>query len=148
MAFVVWLGDWTWILLYSIYFGFQLALGDSDRHFIGHCVASFAWFVLSILTENRELFFPFSIYLASSTLVGLAGKSQFASFSSCGSVLTAFLFIRIGQDATNQILLIEMIVAASIMATTYLATCYENLESLKPFLPPIASFLGLAGLLI
>ncbi len=79
-------------------------------------VPSLAWLALSHATGNRELFFPYTMYLAS--CVALRDSQRAAWLGPLGGavVVAAFMVIRILQQATVRVLAVELVVAAAILA--------------------------------
>ena len=82
-------------------------------------VPSLVWLGLSHATGNRELFFPYTIYLASCVAMRGSDRVDLATWlGPLGGafVVAAFMIIRILQQATVRILVVEFVVAAAILA--------------------------------
>lgn len=76
------------------------------------------WAAAHHLTGNRELFFPFAIYLAAHAAGQFAGRGRPAATVAGGIVVAAFLAIRLLQSASGRVLAVEAAVAAAILAAT------------------------------
>ena len=88
-------------------------------------VPSLVWLALSHATGNRELFFPYTMYLASCVALR---DSQRATQRAAGlgplggaAIVAAFMVIRILQQATVRVLVVEFVVAAAILALVVVA---------------------------
>ena len=81
---------------------------------------SLAWLALSHATGNRELFFPYTMYLAS--CVALRDSQRATQRTTWlgpfggAAVVVAFMVIRILQQATVRVLVVEFVIAAAILA--------------------------------
>lgn len=80
-----------------------------------------AWLALFRVTGNRELFFPYAMYLASHVALLLASRRPWAGWLGGGIMAAAFLLIRGLQSATARVLAIECAVAAVILAVALAA---------------------------
>jgi hypothetical protein len=74
------------------------------------------WLVASYATGNRELFFPYAMYLAAHVASQFAGRDWKTVAVAGGTVVMAFLMIRVLQDATLPVLAVEFFVALAILA--------------------------------
>ena len=83
-------------------------------------VPSLAWLALSHATGNRELFFPYTMYLASCVALWNSQRAtqRAAWLGPLGgaAIVAAFMVIRILQQATVRVLAVEFVVAAAILA--------------------------------
>ena len=77
---------------------------------------SLSWLVLAQVTHNRELFFPYTMLLAAVACVQHCGQRPLTGSLAGGTVLAAFFLLRILQNATGKVLLVEFIVAVAILA--------------------------------
>lgn len=84
-------------------------------------VPSLAWLVLFRVTGNRELFFPFAMYVAAFLAVSLTQRDARLGAAGGGFVVATFLVIRILQGATVPVLVVECVVAAAILAAVVAA---------------------------
>ena len=97
-------------------------------------VPSLAWLALSHATGNRELFFPYTMYLASCVALW---DSQRATQRAAGlgplggaAIVAAFMVIRILQQATARVLTVEFVVAAAILALVLVARSWSRRDGL------------------
>ncbi len=79
-------------------------------------VPALGWLVASDATGNRELFFPYAMYLAAHVANQFAGRGWKTVSVAGGTVVLAFLAIRVLQDATLPVLAVEFVVATPILA--------------------------------
>ena len=84
-------------------------------------VPSLAWLVLFRVTGNRELFFPFAMYVAAFLSVSLAARDARLGAAGGGFVVIVFLAIRVLQRATVPVLAVECVVAVAILAAVVAA---------------------------
>jgi len=92
-------------------------------------VPSLSWLGFSYATGNRELFFPYTMYLAS--CVAMRGSDRAARATWLGplggaAVVAAFMVIRILQQATLRVLAVEFVVAAAILALVVVARSWSR----------------------
>ena len=69
------------------------------------------WIVAFWIAEDRRLFFPFTMLWAVSAAVCMPSRRTWAG----AAIVAAFLAIRAWQNATREVLLFELIVAALIL---------------------------------
>ena len=107
-------------------------------------VPALAWAIAHAMTGNRELFFPFAIYLAAHAVTvwppgrGLAGGA---------AIVGGFLVIRFLQQATPRVLAVELAVAAVIMAATVAGgASARGRPWVTWIIPPAASLAAYVGL--
>ena len=91
------------------------------RELLGLILPSLGWLAAFRLTGNRELFFPFTMYLAAHAGLTVARRGMPAAFATGGLVVAAFLVIRVLQAATPQVLAVETAAAGVILAAACLA---------------------------
>jgi hypothetical protein len=87
-------------------------------------VPSLAWLAISHATGNRELFFPYTMYLASCMAIRGSDRADHAAWLGPfegAVVVAAFMVIRILQQATVRVLVVEFVVAAAILALVVVA---------------------------
>jgi len=87
-------------------------------------VPSLVWLGISRATGNRELFFPYTMYLASCVAMRGSDRADLAAWlGPLGGavVVAAFMVIRILQQATVRVLVVELVVAAAILAVVVVA---------------------------
>jgi hypothetical protein len=81
-------------------------------------VPSLIWLVLFRVTGNRELFFPYTMFLATGVAVRAVERSPWLGMLGGGAVVTAFMVIRVLQNATTRVLAVELVIAAAIAGAT------------------------------
>jgi len=97
-----------------------LSLGGIRIGSLALMVPSLAWLVLSHATGNRELFFPYTMYLAS--CVALRDSQRSTQLTTWlgpfggALIVAAFMVIRILQQATVRVLVVAFVIAAAILA--------------------------------
>jgi hypothetical protein len=84
-------------------------------------VPSLAWLALSHATGNRELFFPYTMYLASCVALRATERTPWLAPLGGAAIVAAFMVIRILQQATVRVLAVEFVVAAAILALVVVA---------------------------
>ncbi len=110
---------------------------------------SLIWLGLSVATGNRELYFPFSIFLATQTGFAYSSADVWRGTVFSLFVLGGFLVVRSLQDASSTVLLLEFGVALTILQIAllmYLASRRGILTGIT--LAAIASVAGFVGLAI
>ena len=93
-----------------------LALGGIRFESLALMVPSLAWLGLSHATGNRELFFPYTMYLASCVALRDSQRATWLGPLGGAAIVAAFMVIRILQQATARVLAVEFVVAAAILA--------------------------------
>jgi glucose-6-phosphate-specific signal transduction histidine kinase len=95
------------------------------------------WLVAFHLTDNRQLFFPFSMYLALYVASLLTERSAWVA-TGCGAlVVMTFMAIRVLQYATARVLKVELLAAVAILAV------FELIYLIGPRKPPARSLVVL-----
>lgn len=94
---------------------------DGDwRESVWLILPSLGWLAAFWATGNRELFFPFSMYLAAHAALTVSHRGTIARWVMGGLVVAAFLVIRVLQAATPRVLAVEAVAAAVILAAVCL----------------------------
>jgi len=88
------------------------------------------WIAAFRMTGNRELFFPFAMYLAAHVGLGVAKRGPWLGVLGSGLVVAAFLAFRIAQGATRGVLAVEAAVAVAILVALF---------TVRPLLPEVRS---------
>jgi len=86
---------------------------------------SLIWLVLSRVTGRRDLFFPYTMSLASLVFLQLADRNFWAGVAGGVISLTAFFVVRIQQLATARVLVVEFIVATAILEFVMVAHAWR-----------------------
>jgi hypothetical protein len=131
-------GGPAWVVIGVLAFCGQAAAGVRLAP-LAILVPALGWLALSRGTGNRELFFPYCMYLASHVAVALTPRSanvaaprsfraeslrssraaaprSFRAAAGGGLVVAAFLVVRVLQRAGPRVLAVESVVAVAILA--------------------------------
>lgn len=112
---------------------------------LGPAVGWAAWHHVS---GNRELFFPYGMFLAAHAAGQFAARSRAAAGLAGGTIVAAFLVIRALQRATPGVLAVESVVATVILAAVVVvqpaAARRPAAALLVAALASLAAYLGLA----
>ena len=87
---------------------------------------SLCWLGLAHATGNRELFFPYTMYLASCVALRGFDRSGSTALLGGGAIVGVFMIIRILQQATPRVLTVEFAVAAAILALVLNAEAWSR----------------------
>jgi len=110
---------------------------------------SLIWVALFRVTGNRELFFPYSMYLAAHVSLLFCSRKYWLGSLGGTLVVTAFLAVRFLQDATLRVLAVEFGVAVGILAFTFLAYAFSpRIVASRAVLVIVASLIAYACLFI
>ena len=89
-------------------------------------VPSLAWLALSHATGNRELFFPYTMYLASCVALRATERTPWLGPLGGAAIVALFMVIRILHQATVRVLVVEFVVAAAILALVVVAGSWSR----------------------
>jgi len=103
-----------------------LALGGVRIESLALMVPSLAWLGLSHATGNRELFFPYTMYLASCVALRNSQRASWLGPLGGAAIVATFMVIRILQQATVRVLVVEFVVAAAILALVVVAGSWSR----------------------
>ena len=103
-----------------------LALGGIRIESLALMVPSLAWLGLSHATGNRELFFPYTMYLASCVALRATERTPWLGPLGGAAIVALFMVIRILQQATLRVLVVEFVVAAAILALVVVAGSWSR----------------------
>lgn len=106
-----------------------------------------AWAAAFRLTGDRELYFPYAMYLAAA-VASLLPLHRFRSAAvGGGAVVAAFLVIRIWQGASGRVLAVETVAAVAILAIALAARSRAGERLLaRAWMPLACSLLAFACL--
>lgn len=104
------------------------------------------WLAASRLTGNRELFFPYSMLLATSALLAAPAAKLPAGIGAAGGVIAAFLAARMVQQASGGVLAVEAAAAVVVLATAIATRAVLPSPWLRWWLPAAASLAAYACL--
>ncbi len=140
------LGGPPWVAIGVLACVMQIA-GDFRLRSLLGIAPALAWAAMHHATGNRELFFPYSMYLAAHVAGQCAGRGWMAATTAGGMIAVAFLAIRCLQSATLPVLAVEFAVAAVILAavvSSLTATGKRPVAAVA--VAALASFAAYAGL--
>jgi hypothetical protein len=111
-------------------------------------VPSLLWLAFFRGTGNRELFFPYTMYLASGVAVRAAERSPWLGLGGGGLVVAVFMIIRVLQNATSRVLAVELVIAAAILAFALAARAWSRTHTIAQdvALVAVSSLLAYASL--
>jgi len=113
-------GGTPWTVVAAVALVLQAAAGLTPLG-LARLALAFAWLGLTQLTENRELFFCFSMTLAVHLAVLCDSRRWRLGSAAGGLIVAVFLGFRIAQQATLKVLAVEAAVAAVILVVSLLA---------------------------
>jgi hypothetical protein len=122
-------GGTPWTVLVALSLVAESAGGLSVRG-LARIGCGLVWIAAFRMTGNRELFFPFAMYLAAHVGLGVAKRGPWLGVLGTGLVVAAFLAFRIAQGATRGVLAVEAAVAVAIIASLF---------TVRPLLPEARS---------
>ena len=106
------LGGWPWSLVAVVSLLSILRFLKSAPGLALTSLISLFWLLAFSLTDDRRLFFPFTIQFALQALVFWSARSRSMGGLAATGVVALFSVIRLIQSATLIVLLVELIVAA------------------------------------
>lgn len=120
------LGGPPWTVVAAVALVLESAAGLTAAG-LARLALAFVWLGIFRLTDNRELFFCFSMTLAIHLALLCAARRWLLGAVTGGLVIAVFLGFRIAQQATLKVLAVEtavacVILAASLLAQRFLAT--------------------------
>jgi len=125
LAVAHWFGGAPWTVIGALAVVAQ-TFGGVRLESLALVAPSLLWLALANATGNRELFFPYTMYLASCVAVGSAARSRWPGPLGAGVVVAAFMIIRILQQAAVRVLAVEFVVAAAILAFVVVACSWSR----------------------
>ncbi|MEI8019303.1 MAG: hypothetical protein WCH39_13950 [Schlesneria sp.] len=114
------LGGHPWTILISLSLA-SLGFANLNVKRFGLIGFSLIWLLLSRLTGQRELFFPYTMFLATYVAIFLSDRHFLMGWSGGLFVVACFIAIRCHQRATFRVLVVELIVATAIVAFSVIA---------------------------
>jgi len=108
-------GGWPWTAIGATAIG-VLAAVDLRPAALAMAAPSLVWLAFFQATGNRELFFPFTIHLASLVALRLGRDNLWRAMAGGGLIGGLFLAIRASQQASAKVLGVEWVVATLILA--------------------------------
>jgi multisubunit Na+/H+ antiporter MnhF subunit len=83
------------------------------------------------VSGDRELFFPYTMYLASHVALGFSQRNVWLASLGGGGLVAAFMAIRVLQNATERVLAVELIVAVAILAFALVAHAWSRKQAVS-----------------
>ncbi len=129
-----------------------LAFTQTSSGFRGGALAlvvpSLLWLALFRITGNRELFFPYTMFLATGVAVRAAERTPWLGILRGGAVVTAFMILRILQNATNRVLAVELVIAVAILALSLMMGSWNRTHAIvgNILIVTVSSLLAYASL--
>jgi hypothetical protein len=115
LAAAGWFGGWEWMLPCVPLLIALWRTGSSAADVWEAVDPGIVWLVLYALTGERQLFFPYSIQYAAQMACLLRGTGPGAAFAGGAGITAVFLAVRVRQQATGAVLLVELMVATVIL---------------------------------
>lgn len=133
-------GGWEWAVIGALAFAVWWRFG-SGRGAIPFSVVSGAWLLLFAISGDRRLFFPYAMQFAIQTACMMLALP--ARVGVGVSMIAAFLWLRIVQQASREVLLFELVVALGLLA---LALSFHRIETRGAVVAAIGSILACLSL--
>ena len=149
LAIMLLVGGRPWAAICFVTLVIQVLTEPQATRTIAGITPCILWLVLFRITGNRELFFPFSMYLASYASLLLAGRILLFGVFGGGTVVAAFVSVRVLQSAAKDILGVELVVAFAILTLALAAyNASPRNVAARLIISVLASLLAYAGLAI
>lgn len=104
-----------WVVIGVVAIAVQFGGSLSTKSLVLISAPALSWLGLSIATGNRELFFSYTMYLATASALPHSGQSILRGTAAGFCVVVPFMIIRILQDAPRNVLQLEFGVALVIL---------------------------------
>ena len=137
-----WFGGWYWALVTAVALGVQWRVEWTARAIALTMSTSLLWLAMFVWTEDRRLFFPFTMHLAVMTGWLLAGRVRRAMVWGPSLVVGVFVGIRVVQAATVEVLAVEVVVAVAAVVAAALVGQWGRLAA--AMVGSLVAFAGLA----
>jgi len=118
------------------------AIGGLRPAALATLVPALAWAVAAQTTGNRELYFPFAMYLAAVTAALPLATQRLGSLAAGGAVVATFLAIRWLQAATPRVLTVEAVAAVVVLVAAVAARERFPIAAGRWWIPAAASLLA------
>jgi hypothetical protein len=122
------LGGPPWTMIGMIAFIAQVFIGVRLES-VARLLPSLLWLVLFRVSGDRELFFPYTMYLASHVALGFSQRNIWLASLGGGGIVAAFMTIRVLQNATFRVLAVELVVAVAILAVALVAHAWSRKQA-------------------
>jgi len=137
------LGGWAWFLVAIVSMLCVVPFVKEPLELAATSWISLVWLMAFVLTEDRRLFFPFTIQFAVQALGFWTRRSKLSGILAAFGVVALFTAIRLAQSATMIVLLVELLVAG---IAIWVAREYYCRRGKLVFAASIGSLLAFAGL--
>ena len=135
---------WAILCLLAI---LPLFLTDFRIASLSSVAPSLSWLALFYATGNRELFFPYCMYLATAIALLLSRRTLWLGGVGGGTLIVAFMTVRILQQATLRVLAVELAAAVVILAAAITTDAYSRKTAVsRAAIAALASVLAYAAL--
>lgn len=136
-----WFGGWYWALIAGVVLAAQWRVKWSAGAIALTMSTSLLWLAIFAGTEDRRMFFPFTMHLA--VMMGwlLEGRVGRAMAWGPALVVAVFTLVRVAQAATAGVLVVELVVAFAAVVAAVWAGRWGRLAAAA-----VASVVALAGL--
>ena len=146
LAAAHWLGGPPWTALGAVAIVVQAVVRPRVSRLL-LLVPAVVWLALFHVTGNRELFFPYAIALTAFIILPIATRTAWQGWLAGGLMVGAFLAIRLAQQASGQVLAVELAVAAVVLGMVLAAVSHvEGRLPREIALVAAASLAACAGL--
>lgn len=116
LAAVALVGGWPWALVSLMVLAVVWRTDFRAASVLATVVPGLCWLALYQWTGDHRLFFPYAIQYAVQMAYLSGGSAVRRTLLGGGSVVLVFVLIRIAQSATAGVLLVEVLVAAAVLA--------------------------------
>lgn len=139
-------GGPTWTILGGLAF-FGRIMSGSRQPPLAMLLAALLWLAAARATGSREYFFPYCMHLAACVAVAFGQRSAWLGGLGGLGVVAAFMLVRVLQQATPRVLLVEGVVAAAILvAVVAAAQRFSGRPAASTAIVAAAAALACAGL--
>ena len=123
LAAAHWLGGPPWTALGAVAIVVQAVVRPRVSRLL-LLVPAVVWLALFHVTGNRELFFPYAMALTAFIILPIAARTAWQGWLAGGLMVGAFLAIRLAQQASGQVLAVELAVAAVVLGMVLAAVSH------------------------
>ena len=146
---VLYFGGWPWGAVCLASMVAQSVVDPRVGSTLVAIVPSLLWLALSLRLDNRELFFPFTMLLATYVALLFIDRGFLTSLLMGNLIVAGFTAIRLIQDVTMSVLFLELAVSTGILVIAILVTrTLPQNAIVRGFVAAWASLLAFAGLIL
>lgn len=147
LAAAHWLGGPPWTALAAVAVVVQAVVRPHASRLL-LLMPAIIWLGLFRLTGDRQLFFPYAMALTAFVCLPLAARAVLPGWLAGGLMIGSFLFIRFLQQASVQVLAVELAVAVAILLLVLAATSRVRgrwpMEAAVVAVASLVAYVGLA----